>query len=78
MKNICVFCGGEIQEKIVTVVKECQGEVLIIESVPAGVCIQCGEKEYSAEVAAKLEKILKEQKGIEKKVLVPVANFTVV
>ena len=76
MKNICVFCGGEIREKIVTVVKECQGEVFIVENVPAGVCTQCGEREYSATVASKLEMILKERKAVQKKMLVPVADFS--
>lgn len=75
MRNICVFCGGDIGEKIVTVVKERNGEVLIIEHVPAGVCTQCGEREYEAEVASKLEGILKERKAVQKEKLVPVAAF---
>ena len=75
MKNSCAFCGGDIQEKIVTVVKEHDGDVLIIEHVPAGVCTQCGEKEYEAGVAAKLERILKERKAVQKEKLIPVADF---
>lgn len=78
MKNICVFCGGDIREKIVTVVKEHKGEVLIVEHVPAGVCTQCGEREYEAAVAVKLEKILKERKAVQKEKLVPVADFALV
>ena len=78
MKDICVFCGGDIQEKIVTVVKEHKGEVLIVEHVPAGVCTQCGEREYEAEVAAKLERILKDHKAVQKEKLVPVADFKLV
>lgn len=76
MKNICVFCGGDINEKIITVIKEYGKKVIIIENVPAGVCAQCGKREYNAEVASKLEIIIKEQKGILKKKLVPVADFS--
>ena len=76
MKNICVFCGGDIKENMVTLIKEYQGKMCIIENVPAGVCVQCGEREYSAVVASKLEMLLKEHKAIKKKVLVPVANFS--
>ncbi|MEK6563948.1 MAG: type II toxin-antitoxin system MqsA family antitoxin [Candidatus Omnitrophota bacterium] len=75
MKNVCMFCGGDIHGKIVTVVKEQKGEVIIIEHVPAGVCSQCGEREYEAEVAAKLEIILREKKRARREKLVPVADF---
>ena len=74
--NICVFCGGDICKDIVTVVKERKGKVFIIENVPAGVCTQCGEKEYDAYVVSKLETIIKEQKTIKREKLVPVADFT--
>lgn len=76
MKNICVFCGGDIKENTVTLIKEYQGKMFIIENVPAGVCAQCGEREYSAVVASKLEMFLKKPKAIKKKVLVPVADFS--
>jgi len=78
MKNICVFCGGDIKEEIVTVVKERQGEVIIVENVPAGVCSQCGEREYDAQVVSKLEKILSQRSGIKKEKIVPVADFSLV
>ena len=75
MKNICVFCGGGIRQKIVTVFKEHAGDVFIVEHVPAGVCTQCGEREYEAKVAIKLEMILKERKAVQRERLVPVADF---
>ena len=78
MKNICVFCKGDIHEQMVTVIKEYEGDVFIIENVPAGVCTQCGEREYSATVASKLELILKKRKAIQKERLVPVADFSLV
>ena len=76
MKNICVFCGGDIRKNIVTVVKEQKGKVFIIENVPAGVCTQCGEREYDADVVLKLETIITKRKAIKMEKLVPVADFT--
>ncbi len=80
MKNICIFCGGDIKDKVVTVVKERQGKVIIIENVPAGVCAQCGEKEFNSEVAQKLQEILEQPKSVKIKEerKVPVADFSFV
>ena len=76
MKNICVFCGGDICKDIVTVVNEREGKVFIIENVPAGVCTQCGEREYDVNVISKLETIMVKRKAIKMEKLVPVADFT--
>ena len=76
MKNICVFCGGDIRKNIVTVVNERKGKVFIIENVPVGVCTQCGEREYDADVISKLETIMAKRKTVKMEKLVPVADFT--
>jgi len=78
MRNICVYCGGRIEDKIVTVVKENQGEVIIIDNVPAGVCTQCGEREYTSEVARKIETVIIKKKGIKKTKTVPVEDLSVI
>lgn len=75
MKNICVFCGGDMKKKKVTVVKERKGNVVVIENVPASVCAQCGEKEYEFKVAKHIEKVLAHRTVIKKKMEVPVADF---
>jgi len=76
VKNICVFCGGDIRKNIVTVVNERKGKVFIIENVPVGVCTQCGEREYDADVISKLETIMAKRKTVKMEKLVPVADFT--
>ena len=76
--NICVFCGGDFKKEIVTIVKERNKKVIIIEKVPAGVCKQCGEKEYDASVAKRLETILRDFRPIVKEQNVPVADFSLV
>lgn len=76
MRNICIFCGGDIKEEVVRVIKEKEDEVIIIENVPAGVCTQCGEREYEAKIISKLEKILNQHLGIKKERVVPIADFS--
>lgn len=43
----CVFCGGKVGKKVVTFSYEKEGKYLLVENVPAEVCIKCGEKTYS-------------------------------
>lgn len=55
---MCVYCKGtktkEVIERYSVTVKD---KVLIINNVPGIECIQCGEKFYSDEVSASIEKI---------------------
>ncbi|MFA4835728.1 MAG: type II toxin-antitoxin system MqsA family antitoxin [Dehalococcoidia bacterium] len=39
----CPFCGGELEEKIITHPQSFEGKVYILENIPAEVCSQCGE-----------------------------------
>lgn len=48
--NTCHFCGGQLVSKMTIFVHETHGEVQIIRNVPAFVCQQCGEKEYTQEI----------------------------
>lgn len=52
--NRCYFCGGEMVEQLTTFVYEENGQVWIIRNVPASVCKQCGEKEYSQEITHRI------------------------
>jgi len=75
MKNICIFCGGDIERRITRVIEEIGDDILIIECVPAGVCIRCGEKEFTPETVRRLEHIRKERAGITSERKVPVVEF---
>lgn len=54
----CSFCGGYIEEKCITVDCHTKNGVVFIEGVPAGVCRQCGERYYTAEVVKAMEKLI--------------------
>ena len=57
--NRCYFCGGELVEQLTTFVHEENGRVRVIRNVPAYVCAQCGEREYSRETTDRILALLK-------------------
>ena len=76
-KEKCQFCGGNLEDKKTNVDLRVKGELIIFEDVPAKVCDQCGEKYFSAEVYAGLERMVKEKHKIKKEVHVQVIDFPV-
>ncbi len=71
----CSFCGGRLEKKRVTFTCEHEGKFLLVENVPAEVCIQCGEKTYSPEVTDELLRFAKEKSKPAKTLKVPVFDF---
>ena len=59
----CAYCGGEVVEQIQRVDYRVHGQLYILEGVPTGVCRQCGEMFFKAEVARKMEKVVAEATG---------------
>lgn len=55
MKYKCHFCGGDVEENVLVDVEE---EGIIIKSVPADVCRQCGEVYYSPTVAQMINEVV--------------------
>ena len=74
-KENCQFCGGNLEEKKTNVDLRVNDELIIFEDVPAKVCDQCGEKYFSADVYAKLERTVKKKKRVRRAVNVPVIGF---
>lgn len=71
----CVFCGGVLEEKMVTFSYEEEDKYLFVEHVPALVCSKCGERIYSPEVTDKLLKFAKDEFRPVKTIEVPVFDF---
>ena len=68
----CYFCGrGVLEEKRVTVDFRWGDRLVIIESVPAKVCNECGERYYAAKTVREVEWIAKEEHK-ERELSVPV------
>lgn len=54
----CIYCSGEVIEKVERLDYRYHGQLFIIEDVPIGICNQCGERFLKAEVAKKVEAIV--------------------
>src|SRR5437879_13322196 len=57
----CHVCGEQMQEKRINQDFWLKGKLVVIESVPAGVCPQCGEKIVKADVGRQLGILRKSQ-----------------
>ncbi len=71
----CSFCGGKVIEKKVKVDYRIGENLTIFENVPAGVCRQCGEKYFTAQVAKALEQMARDKSFVDKIISVPVKSF---
>ena len=71
----CEYCGGPIVEKRVTLHRRVEGEYVLIENVPAGVCTQCGTRYYTANVLKTIEESVRGRRKADRKVLVPVYSL---
>ncbi|MGH7428447.1 MAG: YgiT-type zinc finger protein [Candidatus Methylomirabilaceae bacterium] len=63
------------EEQTVTYVLEQQGQVLIIEHVPARVCRETGERLFAPETVERLQQIVWEQRTPTRIVETPVFEF---
>lgn len=70
----CYYCGGEVLEREVALDFRWGGRLFIIESVPTGVCQQCGEKFFTATVSEELDRLAKSTQ-VDRLIEVPVKVF---
>lgn len=57
--NRCFFCGGEIKSIVVgNFDYRLEGELFVVKNVPAGLCLECGEKYVSAHTAKKINQLV--------------------
>jgi YgiT-type zinc finger domain-containing protein len=73
----CYFCGGEVVERVIELEYRWKGRLYIIEDVPAGICQQCGEKYFTAQVSEAIDRSV-EAKEIKRTVSVPVKKYMAV
>lgn len=71
----CEYCGGTIVEKRVTLHRKVRGQYVLIENVPAGVCTQCGTRNYAANVLKTIEESVRGRRQAEREVVVPVFSL---
>ena len=73
----CYFWGGEVVEKVIELEYRWKGRLYLIEGVPVGVCKQCGEKYFTAQVSAAIVRVV-EAKEIKRMVSIPVKELKLI
>lgn len=71
----CYHCGGKVVEKKVEWDyrrKDCH---LIFRDVPAGVCLQCGEKFFRPEISRQMDQAYQSGETVRLHVKIPVIHF---
>jgi len=58
--NKCFYCNGQLEEQLTTFVYEDDSQFWVVRNVPAFVCTQCGEKEYSQATTRRVLTLLKQ------------------
>jgi YgiT-type zinc finger domain-containing protein len=73
----CTVCSEQMVEKVVKMDFWIQGNLIVIEDVPAGVCPQCEEKIVNAKVGKELSAILEnsDDRQVTRSLTVPVYPF---
>ncbi len=71
----CFFCGGAVEERLLPREVRWQGQLLVFENVPMGVCVQCGEKVLKPKVAKAIDRILQDGKKPTRTMQVPVYHL---
>ncbi|MGH9928167.1 MAG: YgiT-type zinc finger protein [Pyrinomonadaceae bacterium] len=73
----CHVCGEQMKEKRINQDFWLKGKLVVIESVPAGVCPQCGEKIVKADVGRQLATLIRNlpRNSKRKTISVPVIRF---
>jgi YgiT-type zinc finger domain-containing protein len=55
----CEICNTPLQEKRINQDFWLQGQLIVVENVPAGVCPRCGEKVVKADVGRGIAELIK-------------------
>lgn len=73
----CHTCGEQMEERRIKQDLWIKGKLIVIEDVPAGVCLQCGEKVVKADVGRWLAALVEDPKRLQKArtISVPVVRF---
>jgi YgiT-type zinc finger domain-containing protein len=73
----CHICAEQMKEERVNQDFWLEGKLVVIESVPAGVCPQCGEKIVKADVGRQLASLIQNLRRVPKRKMmaVPVVRY---
>ncbi len=59
----CFFCGGKIEPiKVGNFDYRLKGQLYVVKGIPAGLCVQCGEKYITAKASMKITRLIEKGK----------------
>ena len=71
----CSYCGGVVKADKVKIDLRWKNKLYIFENVPAGVCRQCGEQYFTAQVSKRMEQSIRRNNFL-RFLEVPVSSFS--
>jgi HTH-type transcriptional regulator/antitoxin MqsA len=71
----CPVCGGKIKNQIVKLDLWVEDSLIVIEDVPAEVCMVCGEEVYTLETSRKIDEIIRAKTAPKKEIITPVYSL---
>lgn len=72
----CNVCGSnEAREEFVDEVFKLNGKHVLVESIPAKVCVRCGDKTFSRETTERIRRIVHSQLEPAKSVVMDVFEY---
>ncbi|MEW5985219.1 MAG: type II toxin-antitoxin system MqsA family antitoxin [Chloroflexota bacterium] len=71
----CFYCGGIVEEQLTAREIRWHGQLYVFEDVPAGVCVQCGERYILPEVAKSIDRVLADKRVPTRTLLAPVYEY---
>jgi len=72
----CYLCGGAPEARKVTARRWRDGNLTLIENVPALVCQNCGEPYFDAETCLQMDRVMEDPPSPRKTIEVPVYAFS--
>lgn len=73
----CNICQGKLEQQITTYTQWYQGQLIVIENVPAWVCEQCGETYYDPDVVERIQSTIWSDQPPVRVVETPVYDLSV-
>lgn len=72
----CEYCEGRIVDKRVDLSRKTRGKYVLLQNVPAGVCLECGTRYYTANVLKTIDETIRGRRKADRQVLVPVYSLS--
>lgn len=61
--NKCFFCGGMIEQvQVGNFDYRLEGQLYVVKDIPAGLCVQCGEKYITAKASKKINSLIEDER----------------